>query len=259
MPRAAEIAAMKGSRKIVAVTSYDYPTASICGGAGADVLLVGDSAGMVVLGRRDTLGVTMGEMCIFTGAVARGSKGALVVSDMPFMSYQASVRDAVRNAGRLARAGAGAVKLEGADLAAIRAITAAGIPVMGHIGVQPQSAALGGYAARGTDPGDADLLAGQARGIEEAGAFCIVLERVAGAAAARITGEVGIPTIGIGSGPGCDGQVLVIHDMLGLYPDMRPPFAKIYDDLGARAAGAVSRYAEEVRSGAFPAGEHTVG
>ena len=255
--RVSEIRNMKGTKKIVAVTAYDYTIASLCEEGGADILLVGDSAGMVVLGHPSTIPVTMDHMCLFTGAVARARKGCMVVADMPFMSYQTGAADAVRNAGRLVREGADAVKLEGPYTDAIRAMAAAGIPVMGHIGLQPQSASLsGGYGVRGQTTQEADTLLEEARAIQESGAFCIVLEKVAGPAAGDITDSLHIPTIGIGSGPLCDGQVLVVHDMLGMYP-ARLRFVKRYASLSEDIRQAVSAYRDDVESGAFPAEEHT--
>ena len=254
-----DIASMKGSKRIAAVTSYDYTMAALCERAGIDVLLVGDSAGMVMLGHAGTERVTMSHMCTFTSAVAAARREALLVADLPFMSYQAGAGDAVRNSGRLVRAGADAVKLEGGAPAcgAVRAVTGAGIPVMGHIGMQPQTAALsGGGLARGRTPEEAAALAEDARALEEAGAFCVVLEMVSREAAAGVTRAVGIPTIGIGSGAGCDGQVLVLQDLLGMYERMRPRFAKRYAELAGAITGAVRRYREEVESGAFPAEEH---
>ena len=252
-----ELAGMKGRRKIAMVTAYDYTTAVLCERAGIDAMLVGDSAGMVVMGHENTVPVTVDHMCLFTESVARARREALVVSDMPFMSYQADASQAVSNAGRLVRAGADAVKLEGAACGAVSAISGVGIPVMGHLGVLPQTAHLGGgYSARGTDPESARALAEEAVALQEAGAFAIVLEVVGREAAAAVTRAVRIPTVGIGSGPDCDGQVLVLHDMLGMYDRIRPRFAKRYAELGAEVSGAVGRYADEVRSGQFPSREH---
>ncbi len=255
----ADISKMKGAGKISAVTSYDYTMATLCDAAGVDVLLVGDSAGMVVLGYESTVRVTMNQMCMFTEAVCRGRKNALVVGDLPFMSYQAGAGDAIRNSGRLVEAGADAVKLEGGSGMAgtVSGIVQVGIPVMGHIGLQPQTAALsGGYKIQGKTCESAMRLVRDARALEEAGAFCIVLEMVAQEAAQVITGEVGIPTIGIGSGAGCDGQVLVVHDLLGMYEKMRPKFAKRYLDLAGQITGAVKSYSGQVREGQFPAPEN---
>lgn len=254
---------MKGDEKIAAVTAYDYALASLCDrGGGIDVLLVGDSAAMVVLGQDGTAGATMGQMCMFTSAVARARKKALVVADMPFMSYQPGAQAAIRNAGRLVRAGADAVKVEGGRAVApiVRAIADMGVPVMGHIGLQPQTAALsGGYRGTGYTAEEAGGLAGDARSLEEAGAFSIVLEMVAREAADAVTGAVGVPTIGIGSGAGCDGQVLVLHDLLGIYDRISPRFAKRYADLAPAVSEAVASYAAEVKGGQFPAAEHSFG
>lgn len=265
---AGDIRAMKGAERIAAVTAYDYALASLCdaegkGGAGGiDVLLVGDSAAMVVLGQDGTTGATVGQMCMFTSAVARARRSALVVADMPFMSYQPGAETAVRNAGRLVRAGADAVKIEGGRAMApvLRAIVDAGIPAMGHIGLQPQTSALsGGYRVQGRTAAAARELVEDARSLEGAGAFSIVLEMVAREAASAVTGAVGAPTIGIGSGAGCDGQVLVLHDLLGIYDRISPRFAKRYADLAPSVSGAVAAYAAEVKGGAFPAAEHSFG
>ena len=258
--RIRDIAEKKARREpITVVTSYDYALASLCDRAGVDVLLVGDSAGMVMLGYENTIPVTMDEMCVFVGAVSRARDTSVVVADMPFMSYQSCASDAIRNAGRFIRAGADAVKLEGgAEMApTIRAITDAGIPVMGHIGLQPQTAPLaGGYRVQGRTAPEAKALLDDAAAIEEAGAFSIVFEMVACEVASIITGRTAIPTIGIGSGPGCDGQVLVLHDMLGLYGVIRPKFAKRYRNLSEDVTAAVSAYVRDVTSGTFPAEEN---
>ena len=265
---AGDIRAMKGTERIAAVTAYDYALASLCdaekkdGEKGIDVLLVGDSAAMVVLGQDGTTGVTVGQMCMFTSAVARARRSALVVADMPFMSYQPGPETAVRNAGRLVRAGADAVKIEGGRAMApvLRAIVNAGIPAMGHIGLQPQTSSLsGGYRVQGRTAEAAGALADDARSLEEAGAFSIVLEMVAREAAGAITDAVGVPTIGIGSGAGCDGQVLVVHDLLGIYDRISPRFAKRYADLAPSVSGAVAAYAAEVKGGSFPAEGHSFG
>ena len=250
----------KNGEKIPVITSYDYAMASICDRAGIDILMVGDSAGMVMLGYENTMQVSMEEMCIFTGAVNRARKRSLIVADLPFMSYQTSVPDAIANAGRLVKAGADAVKLEGGSSMSsqIRGITGAGIPVMGHIGLLPQTAGLaGGYRVQGRTAEQARTLIDDAVELEAAGAFAIVLEMVAQEAAAAITARLSIPTIGIGSGSGCDGQVLVIHDMLGMYDEMRPKFAKQYCGLSEPISGAISAYVHDVQSGAFPTGENS--
>ncbi len=258
---APDILARKGEGKIAVLTAYDYPTGMLADEAGADVILVGDSLGMVCLGLPDTLGVTMADMLHHTKAVCRAVKGALVVADMPFLSYQTSISDAVANAGRfLQEAGARAVKLEGGAefVPHIHAILAAGIPVMGHIGLTPQQVArFGGFKAQGKTARAARALVADARALAEAGCFAIVLEAVPAEVAARITAEIGIPTIGIGAGPECDGQVLVFHDVLGLCPGLRPGFVKQYADLWTPAREALAAYCAEVRTGAFPAEGHT--
>lgn len=246
-------------RRISAVTSYDYTLASLCDRAGIDVLLVGDSAGMVMLGYESTVPVTMGQMCMFTEAVSNARNSSLLVADLPFMSYQASVGEAVRNSGRLVRAGADAVKLEGgAPMAGtVRAIVDVGIPVMGHIGLQPQTAMLSqGYRVQGRTGDAAARLVQDAKRLEEAGAFSIVLEMVSREAAEMVTEAVGVPTIGIGSGAGCDGQVLVLQDLLGMYDRIRPKFAKRYMNLSEDIVRALTRYKNDVESGAFPAEEN---
>lgn len=248
---------MKGTKKIVAVTSYDHAMATICEEAAIDILLVGDSAGMVMLGYPSTVPVTMEHMLLFTGAVARARKKALIVADMPFMSYQTGEADALRNAGRLIQEGADAVKIEGPYLDVIRAMTAAGIPVMGHAGLQPQSASLyRGYDVRAKTAQEADALMEECQAIQDAGAFCIVLEKVSYQAAGRITESLNIPTIGIGSGSLCDGQVLVIHDLLGMYPG-HLRFVKQYATLSEDIRLAVSTYRDDVEKGAFPGMEHS--
>lgn len=258
---APDILARKGGNKIAVLTAYDYPTGLLADEAGADVVLVGDSLGMVCLGLPDTLGVTMADMLHHTKAVGRAVKNALVVADMPFLSYQTSVADAVANAGRfLQETSARAVKLEGgAEFAPhIRAMLSAGIPVMGHIGLTPQQVAvLGGFKAQGKTARAARALVSQARALAEAGCFALVLEAVPAEVAARITREIHIPTIGIGAGPECDGQVLVFHDVLGLCPGLRPSFVKQYADLWTPAREALAAYCGEVRAGGFPAAPHT--
>jgi 3-methyl-2-oxobutanoate hydroxymethyltransferase len=258
---APDILAMKGGDKLAVLTAYDFPTGRLADEAGADIVLVGDSLGMVCLGLPDTLGVTMADMLHHTKAVARAVTGALVVGDMPFLSYQTSVADAVKNAGRfLQEAGARAVKLEGgADFVPhIRAMLAAGIPVMGHIGLTPQQLALlGGFKAQGKTARAARKLLEDARALADAGCFAIVLEAVPAEVAACITAEIPIPTIGIGAGPSCDGQVLVFHDILGLCPGLRPSFVKRYADLWTPAREALSAFCAEVRGGQFPAEAQT--
>lgn len=249
----------KTCERITVVTSYDYTLASLCDRAGVDILMVGDSAGMVMLGYDSTVSVTMDEMCMFVGAVNRARKTAAIVADMPFMSYQASTADAVKNAGRLVKSGADAVKLEGgAEMASrVRGIVDAGIPVMGHIGLRPQTAALAdGYKIQGRTAQEAERLLHDAAALEKAGAFSIVLEMVAHEATAAITRQTGMPTIGIGSGAKCDGQVLVIHDMLGMYDVIKPKFAKRYCNLAEEITKVVSAYVNDVTHGRFPATEH---
>ncbi len=247
--------------KVTMLTAYDYTTASLEDAAGVDAILVGDSLGMVMLGYDNTLPVTMEDMIHHSAAVARGSKQAFVVTDMPFMSYQASVRDAVINAGRLVKEGyADAVKLEGGTLFKehIRAIVNASIPVMGHIGMTPQSVnAFGGFKVQGKSVADAKRLIADAKAVEEAGAFAVVLECVPAALAEYVTDILSIPTIGIGAGAGCDGQVLVYQDMLGMYADFTPKFAKRFADVGEVMKDGFKRYIEEVKNGSFPSKEHT--
>ncbi|GAB6127122.1 3-methyl-2-oxobutanoate hydroxymethyltransferase [Humidesulfovibrio idahonensis] len=258
---APDILARKGGDKIAVLTAYDYPTGLLADAAGADAILVGDSLGMVCLGLPDTLGVTMADMLHHTKAVCRAAKNALVVADMPFLSYQTGISEAVANAGRfLQEAGARAVKLEGgAEFApVVRAMLAAGIPVMGHIGLTPQQVArFGGFKAQGKTARAARQLLADARALAEAGCFALVLEAVPAEVAQRITAEIGIPTIGIGAGPHCDGQVLVFHDVLGLCPGLRPSFVKQYADLWTPAKDALAAYCAEVRAGAFPAAANT--
>ena len=247
--------------KVTMLTAYDYTTASLEDAAGVDAILVGDSLGMVMLGYDNTLPVTMEDMIHHSAAVARGAKQAFVVTDMPFMSYQASVRDAVINAGRLVKEGsADAVKLEGGTLFKehIRAIVNASIPVMGHIGMTPQSVnAFGGFKVQGKSVADAKRLIADAKAVEEAGAFAVVLECVPAALAEYVTDILSIPTIGIGAGAGCDGQVLVYQDMLGMYADFTPKFAKRFADVGEVMKDGFKRYIEEVKNGSFPSKEHT--
>jgi len=256
---APDIRAMKGARRIVVLTAYDASAALLAEKGGADVLLVGDSLGMVVLGQPDTLAVTMDEMVHHTKAVARVSQSALVVADMPFGSYQESPAQAVRNAVRLvSEAGARAVKVEGAaHMDAVRAIVAAGIPVMGHVGLTPQRLAeFGGFKVQGRTAAAAAVIMEEARSLAEAGCFSVVLECLPSPLAGRITAALPVPTIGIGAGPECDGQVLVFHDVLGLFDRFTPRFVKRYADLGAAATEALAAYAAEVRDGVFPGPEH---
>lgn len=257
------VRAMKArGEKIAMVTAYDATFARMIDEGGADVLLVGDSLGMVVQGLESTLPVTLDEMVYHTRAVARGARRALVVGDMPFMSYQVSPEDALRNAGRfLAEGGAHAVKLEGGAPMAdtIARLVAVGIPVMAHVGLTPQSVhAMGGFKVQGRGD-DGERVLADARAVADAGAFSLVLEGIPSELAARITRALDIPTIGIGAGVECDGQVLVSYDLLGLTPELRPKFVKRYAELYAEGRSAVARYVGEVRSGVFPGAEHTFG
>jgi len=247
------------SRRFAMLTAYDYPTAQILDQAGIPVLLVGDSLAQTILGYETTLPVTMEEMLHHTRAVARGAKNALIVGDMPFLSYQVSVEDGVTNAGRfLKEGGAHAVKIEGwmPDLA--EALSQRGIPVMAHLGLTPQSVhAMGGYRVQGRSDEDAQRLYEQALGMEKAGAFSMVLEGIPTDLGREITSAVGIPTIGIGAGPDCDGQVLVLTDLLGINSGKYPKFAKPYANLREQIANAVTAFATDVESGAFPDEEHS--
>lgn len=247
---------------ITMLTAYDYATARAVDRAGIDVILVGDSLGMVVLGYANTLPVTMEEMLHHCRAVARGARFALLVGDMPFLSYQVSVPEAVRNAGRfLQEGGMEAVKLEGGRerLEAVRAIVEAGIPVMGHLGLTPQSLhQFGGFRAQGMNAEAAQRVLEDARLLQEAGCFSLVLESVPGRLAKAVTERLEIPTIGIGAGPGCDGQVLVTHDLLGLFDRFTPPFARQYADLNEEMARAFAAFKEDVERSRFPTEEHTI-
>ena len=247
--------------KISMLTAYDYSTAKLVDAAGINSILVGDSLGMVMLGYEDTLSVTMEDMIHHTAAVARGAKDALVIGDMPFMSYEVSVEQAVTNAGRLMKEGrANAVKLEGGVRVAeqIKAITKAGIPVCAHIGLTPQSVnAFGGFKVQGKTEEGAQQMIEDALAIQEAGAFAVVLECVPAKLAALISEKLTIPTIGIGAGAGCDGQVLVYQDMLALFSDFKPKFVKHFGNIGPQMTAAFKAYDEEVKAGPFPAEEHT--
>ncbi len=257
---AASFRQAKGARKLTMLTAYDYTVAHSMDQCGIDALLVGDSLGMVMLGYPDTLAVTVEDMIHHCAAVARGAGSPLVVCDMPFMSSQRGVDDTLRNAGRLVKEGrAQAVKLEGgADFAPeIRALVRASIPVMGHLGLTPQSVnALGGYKVQGKSLAAAQKLLDDARAVQDAGAFALVLECVPAALAARITRELEIPTIGIGAGPDCDGQVLVWQDMLGMFDRVAPRFVRRFGAVGDAMRAAFSEYATAVRDGSFPAAEH---
>jgi 3-methyl-2-oxobutanoate hydroxymethyltransferase len=247
--------------KLVMVTAYDHPGARLADAAGVDLILVGDSAADNVLGYSSTVPVTVEELLVLVRAVARGTERALVIGDMPFGSFQISDEDALANAVHFVKdAGADAVKLEGAgpSLSRVQAIVGAGIPVMGHIGLTPQTATmLGGFKAQGRTAAKARRLLADARALEAAGCFAVVLEAVPAAVAERITNALTIPTIGIGAGPRCDGQVLVWHDLLGLSDRGPARFVKRYADIGTQIARALETYAGEVRSGVFPAAEHT--
>lgn len=250
-------------KKLTMLTAYDYSTAKLMDEAGVDSILVGDSLGNVILGYKDTLSVTMEDMIHHGKAVARGISNALLIIDLPFMSYQPSVYDAVTNSGRLVKeAGANAVKLEGGETVCpqIKAIVSASIPVMAHLGLTPQSVnALGGYRAQGKDDITAQKLIEDAKAVEAAGAFALVLECVPAKLAKHITEMLAIPTIGIGAGRHCDGQVLVYQDMLGMYSDFSPKFVKRYAELGEAMQSAFAEYFREVRDGSFPAKEHEYG
>ena len=249
--------------RITMLTAYDATFARMFEEADIDLLLVGDSLGMVVQGQDSTLPVTVDEIIYHCRAVARGCQTCLIVGDMPFMSYQVDATEALRNAGRfLSEGGAHAVKLEGGESVAptIRRIVDAGIPVMAHVGLTPQSVhAMGGFRVQGKTEEQADRILRDAIAVQEAGAFALVLEGIPAPLAARITEALEIPTIGIGAGVDCDGQVLVCYDLLGLTPDLRPKFVKRYAEMFEQGVGAARRYADEVRGGAFPAVEHSFG
>lgn len=252
---------MKNSgHKISMLTAYDYTTARLLDEAGVNTILVGDSLGNVILGYEDTLSVTVEDMIHHSAAVARGAKNALVVTDLPFMSYQTSVYDAVVNAGRLMKEGrAGAVKLEGGKEVCpqIKAIVSAGIPVVAHLGLTPQSInTFGGFKVQGKTEAAAKKLIEDAKAVEEAGAFLLVLECVPAKLAKLVTESINIPTIGIGAGAGCDGQVLVIYDMLGMFSDFKPKFVKHFANAGDVIREAVKTYIAEIDDGTFPAEEH---
>lgn len=256
---AADIQARKGAEKIVCLTAYTTPMARMMD-AHADVVLVGDSVGMVLHGLPSTLGVTLEMMILHGQAVARGLSRAMMVIDMPFGSYEEGPEQAFRNAARLMReTGAGAVKLEGGTHMAetVAFLTKRGIPVMGHVGLTPQSVnTFGGYKVQGRGAAGTRL-ARDAQAVAEVGAFAVVLEKVPASLADRISAEIAVPTIGIGASAGCDGQVLVVDDMLGLFTDFRPKFVKRFAELGSQAEAAIAAYAAEVRAGSFPAPEHT--
>jgi 3-methyl-2-oxobutanoate hydroxymethyltransferase len=253
----------KKGEPITMLTAYDYPTGLLVDQAGIDIILVGDSLAMVVLGHENTVAVTMDEMLHHCKAVARGAKNPLLVGDMPFMSYQVDVKEAVRNAGRfLKEGGMDVIKLEGGcDMApTVKAIVDAGIPVMGHIGLTPQTVSkLGGYRVQGKDVATAKALIDDAVALEDAGAFSLILEAIPGPVAKLITERVGIPTIGIGAGLDCDGQVLVIHDLIGLFDRFVPKFVKQYASIFPTITEALESYRDEVIAGTFPGPEHGYG
>jgi 3-methyl-2-oxobutanoate hydroxymethyltransferase len=257
-----ELAEMKRrGEKIVMVTAYDAPSGRLADAAGVDLVLVGDSAAMTVLGHSSTVPATVDEMVVLTRAVTRGAVRPLVIADMPFGSFQVSDQTALENAIRFVKeAGADTVKLEGAGptLSRVRALVGAGIPVMGHVGLTPQSATmLGGFKAQGRTAAKAHRLYEDAIALEQAGCFSVVLEAVPAPVASRVTAALSVPTIGIGAGAGCDGQVLVWHDLLGLYDGPAARFVKRYADLGAEVLRALEAYAADVRAGTFPEEQHT--
>lgn len=255
------LAQMKSQgERIVMATAYDATFARLLDQSGIDVLLVGDSLGMVIQGHTTTLPVTMDDMVYHTRAVVRGVERAHVVADMPFLSYQASLEEGLRNAGRLLKEGASSVKLEGGVEVAelVQRCVSFGIPVMGHLGLTPQSVhAMGGYRIQGRDDESRRRVLDGARALAEAGAYSIVLEGIPTELAAQVTQELAIPTIGIGAGPHCDGQVLVCYDLLGLEDRFQPRFVKRYEKLGERVRAAAADFAKEVREGAFPTAEHS--
>ncbi|HSO96084.1 MAG TPA: 3-methyl-2-oxobutanoate hydroxymethyltransferase [Acidimicrobiia bacterium] len=260
MTAPAVAAAKRGDTPLVMVTAYDAPSARIVDSAGVDVILVGDSVAMTVLGYEDTLQVTTADIAHHVGAVARTRPRALVVADLPWMSYHVSTEDTVRNAATLIRAGAGAVKLEGGRkrLDAVHAILDAEIPVMGHLGLTPQSFhAIGGYRVQGRDLEAARAIVDDAVALADAGCFAIVLECVPDAVARLVTDSVAVPTIGIGAGRHCDGQVLVFHDLVGLETRIAPKFVRRYADLTGDGTAAVARFADDVRAGRFPSSDET--
>lgn len=266
MPRITprDIRAMKTrGERIPMVTAYDYPTARIVDAAGLPMILVGDSLGTTVLGYETTIPVTLDDVVYHTRAVVRATHRALIVADLPFMTYHPSPEDALRNAARLIQQGGSqAVKLEGGVVVAdtVRRLVAAGIPVQGHLGLTPQSVhAFGGHRVQGRDDAAAKQIRADAKALEEAGVFSIVLELIPAPLAREITAEVGVPTIGIGAGPYCDGQVQVIHDLLGLDPEFHPRHARRYAELARSIEQALSAYAQDVRSGQFPSPEESFG
>lgn len=255
------LGARERSEPLVVVSTYDTLFARLSEAGGVDAVLVGDSLGNVVAGYENPLPVTLDQMIYHAGCVRRGLTRAMLIVDMPFLTYQVSVEDAMRNSGRVIQESGGeAVKLEGADervLAAVRAVSGVGIPVMGHLGLTPQNILnFGGFRVQGRGESEAQRIVDEARRLEDAGAFSIVLELMPSELGARVTEAVSIPTIGIGAGPSCSGQVLVLHDLLGLNDSFKPKFLKRYAELGSVARKAVAEYADEVRSGRYPADEH---
>ncbi len=255
------IKGLKGKEKVVCLTAYDYASAGLLDAAGIHIALVGDSLAMTVLGYESTLPVTIDQMLHHTAAVSRGVENALVVADMPFLSYQVSIEEGVENAGRfLKEAGADAVKIEGGAFRAplVEMLIANGIPVMGHIGLTPQSIhAFGGYKVQGKEAPEAEKLIADAKALDKAGVFSLVLECVPANLATEISEAISTPTIGIGAGPGCDGQVLVMHDLLGLYGEFKPKFVKRYAELGDEMRKAFEAYKKDVEDGTFPGPEHS--
>ena len=253
-----KIVEMKGREKITMVTAYDYPSALIADKAGMDIIFIGDSLGMVVYGEENTLNVSMDQMVYHTRAVAKGVKRALVLADMPFMSYEVSIEEGMKNAARLIQAGADAVKIEGGydHYKLVKKLVRSGIPVMGHTGLTPQRyLRLGGYRLMGEREEEIEEILMDAKALEKAGAFAMVLEFMLSDVAKLVTEEVKIPTIGIGSGPYCDGQVLVWHDLLGIYENV-PPFVKKYADLRSMIGLALEEYKNDVKDGRFPEPRH---
>lgn len=253
--------AKKTGKKLALLTAYDYSSAVLVDSCNIDGILVGDSLGMVCLGYKDTLSVTMEDMLHHIKAVSRGTENALLIGDMPFMSYHTCVYDAVKNAGRMVQeANANAVKIEGCHnvLPQIEAVIKAQIPVMGHIGLTPQSVNMfGGYKVQGKSIENAMQLIEDAKTLEQLGVFCIVLECIPMELSEKITNAVSVPTIGIGAGVKCDGQVLVLNDLLGIYSDLKPKFVKVYEDIGAITKKSITEYVNEVKNGKFPAKEHS--
>lgn len=257
---ASGIKSAKGKHKLACLTAYDYSMARLVDEGGIQMILVGDSLGMTMLGYENTLPVTMQEMLHHTAAVSRGVKNALVVADMPFMSYQVSTEQALENAGHfLKSSGAGAVKIEGGQerYETVKALVENGIPVLGHIGLTPQSIKKTGYKVKGRTDQAASMLIDDAKALSAAGVFALVLECIPAELAAGITNAVPVPTIGIGAGNACDGQMLVLHDILGIYDQISPKFVKRYADVGSVVKDAISNYKKEVENGSFPDDDHS--